>query len=1048
MHQSSHSARKFSIRFTVGTMFIFATVITAMIAISLQYYFSRQMSQEHVLTKLTMASSEISEYIQQIEVNATSSAQILRSVSSSADRQFSARETRDIFLQVLKDNPMFYSLYYGNEREDFYQIINLESSPIVREKLNAEERDRWVLINIRGDDSNRIRTTEYLTKQLTRTRIESESSNYFPSQRPWYHGAKTDSVYKTDPYLFKHLKITGQTYSTRSKTSVIGVDIVLSSVSSKISADAMGIKDAQGIEAFLFNQHGEVIASNLPERTQISIPAAKPMALTQQQAELVRATPTLVVSNQNNWGPYDFARAGEPQGYAIDTLKLLSKMTGIQFEFVNGFDSQALVDKFNQGKIDVIHSVTNKLNVESSVAGMTLYSAPLGIAALATQPVLDNFAQLKQQPLVVVKGRGVEEVIRSIQPNANIQAVASFDAAQDKLLNGQATYVIDSYLALNEMKGIANTETIVIEPLGDLGRVPFQLLLSKQNSGLLPILSEALEKVTEQQNQALQLKWLDENVSKGGFVPYRQLYELALDKQNHSQMILADGDQNYLYVTQISAEDNSGQEYFAVVVPKNIITAQVFDRLITSMGITALAMIIILPIAWVCGSPIVKPITQLRAETTLIKQRKFSQVQLVDSHIKEVHELSESMVEMVKEIEKYHKEREAFIDAFICLIAQAIDDKSPYTAGHCNRVPELGIMLANIAEQSTTGKFKGFKFNNDDERREFRIAAWLHDCGKITTPEHIVDKGTKLEANYNRIHEIRTRFEVLWRDAEIEYLKAVLEQKQSKSEAFEQMHQRHSQLQQDFEFVANANVGGEFMSDDKVARVRQIAQQKWLRHFDNRLGLSPFEELSKMPVEETLPTEESLLSDKPEHIIHRVNPFELDPTLGLNIEVPEHQYNQGELYNLTISRGTLTAEDRFKINEHMISGIKMLEALPFPPELAKVPRYASTHHETLDGKGYPRKLDGSELSVPERILAIADIFEALTAADRPYKKAKPLSIAIDIMHSMALNKHIDYDLFMLFLTSGGFEQYAEAFLPPQQIDKVDLSKYIKDSQPA
>ncbi|MGF1909587.1 hypothetical protein L4C38_09110 [Vibrio kasasachensis] len=804
MTQSLNSARKFSIRFTVGSMFIFATVITATIAISLQYYFSRQMSQEHVLTKLTMASSEISEYIQQIEVNATSSAQLLRIVSSSANKKFSEREIRDIFIQVLKDNPLFYSLYYGNEREDFYQIINLESSPIVREKINAAERDRWVLIKIRGDIENRVRTTEYLTKDLARTRIESERSSYLPSQRPWYHSAAKDSVYKTEPYLFNHLKITGQTYSTRSKTAVIGVDIVLSSVSSKITADAIGINSAEGVEAFLFNQNGEVLASNQPERTQIS-------------------------------------------------------------------------------------------------------------------------------------------------------------------------------------------------------------------------------------------------TQKGDVVPYPELYKLARNQANHNQMILDAGKESYLYVTSVGGV---GKEYFAVVVPKQVITAQVFNRLITSIGITVLVMVIILPIAWVFGSPIIKPITKLREETELIKQRKFSQVQLVDSHIKEVHELSESMLEMVEEIEKHHKEREAFIDAFIYLIAQAIDDKSPYTAGHCNRVPELGITLAEIAEKADSGKFKDFKFNTDDERREFRIAAWLHDCGKITTPDHIVDKGTKLEANYNRIHEIRTRFEVLWRDVEIEYLNALIKKDIPKAEAFERMHQRQSELQQDFEFIANANIGGEFMSNDKVERVKQVAQRTWLRHFDNRLGLSPFEELSKMPVKETLPTEEFLLADKPEHIIHRIRPLEFDPKLRLNIEVPEHQYNQGEIYNLTISRGTLTAEDRFKINEHMISGIKMLEALPFPPELSRVPRYASTHHETLDGKGYPRKLDGSELSVPERILAIADIFEALTAADRPYKKAKPLSIAVDIMHNMALDKHIDYDLFMLFLTSGGFEQYAKEFLPDKQLDKVDLTKYIKAHQPA
>ncbi|GAK83327.1 ABC-type amino acid transport signal transduction systems [Vibrio ponticus] len=1040
------SARKFSIRFTVGSMFIFATVLTAAIAIGLQYFFTKQMSQEHVLNKLSAASADISEYIQQIEVNATSSAQILRSVSTAANQEFSEREIRDIFVQVLKDNPLFYSLYYGNEQEDFYQLINLESSPIVRERIGADETERWVVIKIRGAANERIRTTEYFTANLSRTRLISESSNYFPSQRPWYHSAKRNSVYKTAPYLFKHLKITGQTYSTRSKTSVIGVDIVLSSVSSRISADAIGIGEGHNVEAFLFNQNGEVIASNLPERTQISIPAADVMELSAQQQSVVDNTETLIVSNQNNWGPYDFAQAGEPQGYAIDKLKLIAQMAGVELEFVNGFDSQTLIEMFKQGKLDILHSVTSQVAQRDSQTNMRFYSAPIGIAGLTGRTLPADLYQLGKEKVAVIAGRGTAELVREVLPNAKLVLLESFAEAKQQLKARQVDVVIDSYLALNEMKGLGSAEDIAVEPLVDLQSVPFHLMLKQTHADLLPILLAAQRQITPEQHQALELKWLDENVSKGGFVPYPELFKLAISGEQLKQMVPTQDGNGYLYVSAVSGI--GGNEYFAVVVPEEVITAQVLDRLVTSIAITALAMFVILPIAWIFGTPIVKPITTLRSETQLIKARKFSKVQLVNSRIKEVHDLSESMLEMVDEIEKYHKEREAFIDAFIYVIAQAIDDKSPYTAGHCNRVPELGIMLAEIAEQTDSGKFKEFKFKNDDERREFRIAAWLHDCGKITTPEHIVDKGTKLEANYNRIHEIRTRFEVLWRDAEIEYLNTVINNPESKSQAFETLHNRHAELQQDYEFIATANVGGEFMSDDKIERVKKIAEQTWLRHFDNRLGLSPFEELSKMPAKEKLPTTEKLLADKPEHIIHRVRPLEFDPAFNFNIDIPEHQYNQGEIYNLTISRGTLTAEDRFKINEHMTSGIKMLEALPFPPELAKVPRYASTHHETLNGRGYPRKLSAKDLSIPERILAIADIFEALTAADRPYKKAKPLSVAVDIMHSMAMNEHIDYDLFMLFLTSGGFERYAREFLPASQIDEVKLDKYLKQSEPA
>jgi hypothetical protein len=323
------------------------------------------------------------------------------------------------------------------------------------------------------------------------------------------------------------------------------------------------------------------------------------------------------------------------------------------------------------------------------------------------------------------------------------------------------------------------------------------------------------------------------------------------------------------------------------------------------------------------------------------------------------------------------------------------------------------------------------------ERREFRIAAWLHDCGKIATQEYVVDKGSKLETNYNRIHEVRMRFEALWRDAQIEYLLSRLDQE------IDLEHVLHSELQElrdKFAFVANANVGKEFMSDEDVERIQQLAETEWTRYFDSGLGLSPLEETRYQP--QPTPAKEKLLTDRLEHVIERDHPFVNLAEYGINMKVPEKLYNHGELYNLSIRRGTLTNEERFKINEHMISGIKMLESIPFPSELARVARYATTHHETLKGTGYPRGLDESELSIPERILVVADIFEALTASDRPYKKAKPLSEAISILSKMAENEHIDKEIFHLLLTSGVYRNYAERYLSSELMDVDDIQQFL------
>lgn len=381
------------------------------------------------------------------------------------------------------------------------------------------------------------------------------------------------------------------------------------------------------------------------------------------------------------------------------------------------------------------------------------------------------------------------------------------------------------------------------------------------------------------------------------------------------------------------------------------------------------------------------------------------------------------------------------LDAMIRIMAGAIDAKSPYTGGHCERVPELAFMLAEKAEAEQQGPLADFCFKNEDEWREFRIGAWLHDCGKVTSPEYVVDKATKLEANYNRIHEVRTRFEVLWRDAEIHALKAVAAGTPP-DEALAQMNARRQQLQDDFAFVAESNVGGEFMAAERVQRLERIATQTWERHFDDRLGLSHEELRRHTRPEQPLPVVEQLLSDKPEHIVPRTESQQLDPKYGFKVRVPEHMFNFGEVYNLRIGRGTLTEEERFKINEHIIQTIVMLEQLPLPRNLRRVPEYAGTHHETLIGTGYPRRLTAAELSVPSRIMAIADIFEALTASDRPYKKAKTLSESIRILYHFKKDKHIDADLFDLFLTSGVYLAYAQRFLHPDQIDEVDIQSYL------
>ena len=342
---------------------------------------------------------------------------------------------------------------------------------------------------------------------------------------------------------------------------------------------------------------------------------------------------------------------------------------------------------------------------------------------------------------------------------------------------------------------------------------------------------------------------------------------------------------------------------------------------------------------------------------------------------------------------------EQLFESFIGLINSAIDEKSPYTGGHCQRVPTLTMLLAEAAAQSKNPALDGFSLT-DSDRYELKIAGLLHDCGKITTPVHVVDKATKLETIFDRIHLLDTRFEVIKRDAEIQHLRRQLEVARSaelnemgrRARIFELDQQYREQvrhIEEDREFLRRHNVGGEFMPPDARARVGEIATAYlWTDPSGNQAQF----------------------------------------------------LTEDEVENLSIARGTLTNAERETINHHIVATIKMLEALPWPPNLRNVPEYAGGHHERMDGKGYPRGLKREEMSVPARVMGIADIFEALTAKDRPYKRGKTLSESLRILGKFCLGGHIDPDLFDIFVRDKVYLEYAETFLDGNQIDSVDETK--------
>lgn len=334
---------------------------------------------------------------------------------------------------------------------------------------------------------------------------------------------------------------------------------------------------------------------------------------------------------------------------------------------------------------------------------------------------------------------------------------------------------------------------------------------------------------------------------------------------------------------------------------------------------------------------------------------------------------------------------EKLFESFIQTIASAIDDKSPYTARHCEKVPVIAEMLARAAKESTIGDLKHFD-PTIEEMNEIRMAAWMHDCGKVVTPEHVVDKTTKLEAIVDRTRMVELRLELVRKEWEIEQLKERTSATEGSGsleseKGMQDLDQRLRQLEEDVGFIRKINKGEDFMTEQRLDRLREIGQKYWW-------------------------------------------------TDGAGVRHP--MLEEDELYNLSIPRGTLTQEQRRIINHHVVVTKKMLSALPFPKHLRHVPEMAGSHHETMNGTGYPEGLKREQMSIGARIMAIADIFEALTAADRPYKPAKTLSESLKILGFMKKSGHIDPDLFQVFMDQKIYMEYAQTYLSPGQIDEIPL----------
>ena len=908
------------------------------------------------------------------------------------------------WMAELDANASLYSYHVSLDDGSFYQLIALRDSVPARAALSAPAGAQFVAHTIRAPAAGTQRTETWRFLDASGIPIVERSavSNYDPRQRGWYVRAlaQHDKIF-SEPYLFASTGALGLTAARRlaDGTGVAAADIDLADLAQFFGR----LTPTPHAVAALVDPEGRLIA--LGAGKDARLPAGlKPLS---RVAEVGDA----VLTSMAAWPAVPATPAGAATGQAQDVR--IDEVGGERYVLAQSGLDLTPKDRYRVLAYAPLNEFTGQ--IQSARNQMLLFAGSFLLGVLA---------------LALLGARGIVSGLKALAEDA--RRIRNLDFARTPRIRSR----------LAEIDALGEAQAVMKESIRS-GTEALRSLQQRLEDMITAGLNMSRER--DMMNLLKQILWGARQLTNCDavtlyIVTERRTLRFALRTRDDAlpsfEIPLHDetGRENLQFVSTFVALRN------APVVIDDVYAEARFDLSGTrsfdaSSGYRTVSMLA-LPLAPREGEVIgvLQLMNALDVKTGAVIPFDEESIRLASALAAQAavsldnHQLVQAQQDLV--------------DSMVRLVAGAIDAKSPYTGGHCERVPELAIMLAEEAARVDHGPLAHFNFETPEQWREFRIGAWLHDCGKVTTPEYVVDKATKLETIYDRIHEVRTRFEVLWRDAEIAFLKACVDGEDPHAAAT-QRDARRAQLADDFAFVAECNIGAESMRADKAARLAQIGEQTWWRHFDDRLGIAhgALAKLEKTP-RPPLPAEEKLLADKPEHIIERTKDPVTDPRYGFKLDVPEHLYNHGELYNLQVSRGTLTAEERYKINEHIVQTIVMLDALPFPRNLKRVPEYAGTHHETLTGKGYPRGLVEADLSIPARIMAVADIFEALTASDRPYKKSKTLSEAIEILWGFKKRRHIDGDVFDLFLTSGVYLRYAERFLDRELIDEVEIGRYL------
>ncbi|WP_022660597.1 HD domain-containing phosphohydrolase [Paucidesulfovibrio longus] len=903
---------------------------------------------------------------------------------------------------LLESNEQLMSAYIGYGDGAFHQLIAIRGNAFLLKKYAAPEHCAYIDRTIApGEGSGRSQAWRFLDSSLAELSTRTDDAvTYDPRSRPWFAKAREsrNSAFTT-PYVFSSSRLPGITCAKAFPGGVIGVDVALAQLGELLARQHV----AEHGRIWIFDERNRLVAFPGQGREEAYGDEAE-LPLAGDVADPVIRAVSARFDSEDISKPRQFYLDVEGEPHLV-SLTPTDARYGLRF--VVGV-AAPLKDITGH-----ISRMTRRIALASAACLLLLTPAFLLVSRLASRSVealvrqaerVANFDFSPSPPLrtPVREVRQLAEACEAMKQTIR-DRTERLHQTQERL-----ELLVREGVALSAEKDLATLVTLIFETARDLTGADGGALYLMENDELgVEMLSLGSESVVLGGLSGHPAPRVMVRPAIMAFLNANSVLRSACEAYNAKDMITIREADLKLFPTGLPEEPTGHAIHSLIAAP--IVTRQ--DEV---LGVVQLFNPTCLATGHDCGE-VADFVSSLTAQAAVTLDNR-------------------NLLNSLRDI----------FDALIQVIATSIDAKSPYTAGHCARVPVLAGMLADAANETEDGPLAAFHLDSEEDRRQLWIASWLHDCGKVTTPEYVVDKATKLETIYNRIHEVRMRFEVLRRDAEIAHLRRLLDGGSEPVDSLRRLEETLRELEEEFAFVAKCNIGGEFLSEEHERRLEAIAGRTWQRHFSDRLGISSEEQRARSGKEEPpLPATERLLSDQPEHLVPRHKNYKdiLDAT-GHPVETPQYEYNRGELYNLRIQRGTLTAEERFKINEHTLSGMEMLQKIPFPANLGRVVEIATEHHETLIGTGYPLHKRKENLSVESRILAIADIFEALTASDRPYKQPKRLSEALRIMSFMCKDKHIDADLFEIFLRKGVFRQYAEQHLAPEQIDDIQVEDYL------